>query len=167
MTNPFSKLKHSPKEILSGIILAMFGLWFLWAILIGTPNRNKRMREFGRYTIATTGRTYFKPKSVRQVRYHHYVNGKRFEDGFDLSDYVRPHGKKYLVRFNSKDPSMSEIVYIKPVPEQFHNPPPEGWENPPYYDTNVTLDNSKVGAMPTSCAIRKWLGHECPKCISR
>lgn len=168
MTNPFSKLTHSQKEILSRIILAMFGVWFLWAIAFNAVVKPNQMRSHGRYTVATTGDQYLVLKSGMKVRYHYYVNGERYDDRFGKTDHIKPHGEKYLIRFSSKDPSINEIVYIKPVPEKFHNPPPEGWEKPPYYDTNVTLDNSKVGSMPVSCVFRHWLfGRECPKCRNR
>jgi len=168
MTNPFSTLTHSQKEILSGIILATLGIGFLLIIGFNVLVKPDQLRDYGRYTVATTDKQVLTAKGGFTVNYHYFVNGERYDDFWGQMDFIVPNGEMYLIKFSSERPSINERVYNKPVPAQFHNPPPEGWEKPPYYDTNITLDNSKVGAMPLSCVFRHWLfGRECPKCRNR
>lgn len=128
------------KEKLSGVVLLMFLIWFIAALLYVNIYEPSQLREHGRYTVAVTGELFFLAKGGRNIEYKYWVNGKQYEDDWGYMDYLVPEGEMYLIKFSSKDPSINERVYSKPVPKEYRNPPPEGWEKVPYYDHNLRFD---------------------------
>lgn len=120
------------KERIAKILLVLGALGFLYIIIRGQIFDPRELKEHGRYTVVITGESYFKLKSGMQVRYHYFVNGKRYSDSQNLNDHIRPNGKYYLIVFSSKNPSIHRWVCFDLVPEEFIEPPAEGWNSPPF-----------------------------------
>lgn len=134
------RLTDSQKARIGGFVVITGVFFFVTTLIYHRIYVPDQLRKYGRYTIATTGDQYLVLKDGMKVRYHYHVNGVRYEGRFGKTDLIRPHGQKYLIIFSAKNPSINDLVYVKPVPEEYHSPPPEGWEKPPYYDTNLIFN---------------------------
>jgi len=99
----------------------------------------KFMREPARYTIGEIYKFRRGSKVSDWFEYRYYVNGKKLKSTYDIegklemesNDSLRKYiGKRYIVKFNVDDPSISRLHFDKEVKEGVE-PPPQGWDSIP------------------------------------
>jgi hypothetical protein len=107
------------------VICAVFGFFYFRHLNSGLATRAK-------FTIGLLGDSHYIPKSGRSFNYQFTVDNKTYGG----SGLVRPGmneaaGARYLVKFDSIDPTISAAYFIVPVPDSIQQAPPKGWSRPP------------------------------------
>lgn len=125
---PNSKKIYWEKIISSVVVLS--GLLFY--IIHGEMRLNdkKALRnEFPKYTIGVTVGGH-----NQIVDYVYYVDGRRYKSSnshFGGYYDVKKVGRRFFVKFSSKDPSNVVILFECQVPENIKSAPFEGWDKLP------------------------------------
>lgn len=107
------------------VICAVFGFFYFRHLNRGLVTRAK-------FTIGSLGNSYYIPKSGRSFNYRFTVNNRIYGG----SGLVRPGmdeavGARYLVKFDSIDPTISAAYFIVPIPASIRQAPSKGWRQPP------------------------------------
>lgn len=107
------------------VICAVFGFFYFRHLNSGLATR-------GKFTIGLLGTSHYIPKSGRSFNYQFTVN----EIVYGGSGLVRPGmdesvGTRYLVKFDSIDPTISTAYFIVPIPASIRQAPSKGWNRPP------------------------------------
>jgi len=104
--------------IILGIIIISGSAWFL-----NYNKQNKKaLKEHGEYTIATTLKKVWRAsRGKTDVQYYFFVKGKIYIS-WDKLPVVKGHNieikvpeGKYMVKYLSENPDISEIDFSKPV----------------------------------------------------
>lgn len=130
---PGSKNIYWEKIISSSIVIIGFVIW----IFLSQKSLGKLKEErnaFGRYTIGITTGSHKNIRGSRAIDYLFKVNGNEISDSYSWNWPAITKGGRYYIKFSSKDPSNSEILFDHPVPENIRNSPDSGWNYMPGYD---------------------------------
>ena len=109
------------------------GLLILPALLIYGSWRKMQLKKYPRYTITTTIRQIRTLKNGLQIEHFYYVNGEKYVERYSKDERLNiayPNGK-YIVRFSSNHPSISEVLWNFPVIYSIKDIPVTGWEENP------------------------------------
>ncbi len=115
-------------------LVAIAGFSIVPILLIHGCWRQKQLTENPGYTITTTVKQIRTLKNGLQIRHFYFVNGEKFTDDHNKDErlnIIYPNGK-YLVKFSTKHPSISKVIWTKPVPDTLKNIPKEGWKIIPF-----------------------------------
>jgi hypothetical protein len=107
------------------VVCAVFGFFYFRHLNDGLATRAKFM-------IGQLGNSHYIPKSGRSFNYQFAVNNKLYGG----SSLVRPGMDerpvaRYLVKFDSTDPTVSAAYFIAPIPNSIRQAPLGGWNHPP------------------------------------
>lgn len=98
-------------------------------VIIEIYSECNQLMTHPRYTIGVITKFYRSGYAVKSIEYSYKVNGKEYLKGeFYHSGEV---GKRYWVRFSSKNPRYNELLDTSPVPDSILSVPPEGLEKIP------------------------------------
>lgn len=109
-----------------GLLIVPLGLYYrFW--------RKSELEKYPKYTITTTVRQIRTLKNGLQIEHFYYVNGEKYVERYGKDErlnIVYPNGK-YIVRFSSKHPGVSEVLWNFPVIDSIKEIPVNGWEENP------------------------------------
>lgn len=130
---PGTEILYWEKIISSAIVIIAF---IVWAYFNQTKvNRLKNRRDdYAKYTIGITTGSFNNIKGGRPVHYKYFVNNIEYSNSNDRSvlfDDVRVNGGRYIVKFDSTNPSNVEMLFRCPVPEYIKEAPENGWKERP------------------------------------
>lgn len=93
---------------------------------------NNGLATRAKFAIGHLGSSHYIPKSGRSFNYEFAVDNKIYGG----SGLVRPGmderpGARYLIKFDSIDPTVSAAYFIVSVPDSIRQAPSGGWRRPP------------------------------------
>jgi hypothetical protein len=112
------------------IFFALVGiLGILFSLYLGNYSKNQLIR-YGKYSIGRIEDIYISYSSGRRIIYSYHVNGKKYSNS---THYIDKYSTvdNYIIKFSSRNPSFSRLIWNIYVPDNFPTPPPEGWEKLP------------------------------------
>jgi len=127
-------LQRKQISIMARKIISFIGIVIIPVLLILFFWRKHELNAGSRYTITTTIRQFRTLKSGLIIEHFYFVNNKKYVETYNKNEYLNiiyPNGR-YLVKFAKSYPSISEVLWEKPVPDSIKEPPPEGWEHLPF-----------------------------------
>lgn len=104
----------------------------LISVIIGyVYNNSKKLEKFPMYSIGIV-KKFQKSRGAPSIFYEFNVNNKMYKE-FDNITYIDKKliGKRFLVKFYKKDPSLSEILLYYPISDTSIVAPSEGWKEIP------------------------------------
>ncbi|RFM32363.1 hypothetical protein [Chitinophaga silvisoli] len=104
------------KFIISISIVLLFFSTIVWIAI-----RGYYLNKYSKYTIGHTKRIYYTGKGLQKVEYSYWVDGKEYEGSDPYHDEVVPNGR-YWIKFSSKIPDRSELLYDVIVPDNIKIP---------------------------------------------
>ena len=113
--------------------IVYIGLLILPALLIYGSWRKTQLKKYPRYAITTTIRQIRTLKNGLQIEHIYYVNGIKYVERYSKDERLNityPNGK-YIVRFSSKYPGISEVLWNFPVRDYIKEIPSNGWDENP------------------------------------
>jgi hypothetical protein len=125
---------NDKRKIMSRKVISYIGLLIIPIFLTIFFWRKYELNKSSRYTITTTVRQYRTLKSGLQIEHFYFVNDKKYVETYNKNEYLNiiyPNGR-YLVKFATSYPSVSEVLWEKPVPDSIKESPREGWEHLPF-----------------------------------
>ena len=122
-------------QVLSWLLKNWFSTLFVICVVFGFfyfRHLNQGLRTRAKFAIGHLGKSHYIPKSGRSFNYEFAVNNKIYGG----SGLVRPgmnedEGARYLVKFDSIDPTISTAYFIIPVPDSIVQAPLRGWNHSP------------------------------------
>lgn len=115
-------------------IFTYFGLAILPALLVYHLWRRHQLAKSYSYTITETKKQISTLKNGLKITHVYYVDGITYNTDYSKNeslDIVYP-GARYLVRFSNNRPSISEVLWDKPVPDSIRTAPQKGWRKMPF-----------------------------------
>ncbi len=113
--------------------LSIFILATVMFLTIGFfyKHRNKKELEANRkyticYTMGLKGTS-----SVTYIKYEYFVGEVKYEQLGISKNNVVVKGGRYYVSFLPNNPTINEVQWDIPVPEEVIDVPPDGWDAPP------------------------------------
>jgi len=122
------QFKKNPILIVIALVLLAAFVYVFYARLVLYP----KMEKEGRYTIGVTIETHKPPKGGTVIRYSVLVNNEQVNSSANYTKGVTVPGGRYLVKYLPSHPSVSNIYFDCPIPEEIKEVPPEGWGKPPF-----------------------------------
>ena len=96
--------------------------------------RKDQLKSNPMYTVTVTVKQIRTLKNGLQIDHYYFVNGEKYEERYSKDErlsIIYPGGR-YLVKFSTEHPSVSEVLWNKPVPDSVKEVPINGWETPPF-----------------------------------
>jgi hypothetical protein len=130
---PDSKDIYWEKIISSLIVITGFFIWICF-----NQKDLKEFKEerdaFGRYTIGVTTGSHQNVRGSRVIDYIFKANGLEISDSYSWNWPVTAKGGRYYIKYSSKNPSNSEILFDHPMPADIISSPDSSWNYMPGYE---------------------------------
>lgn len=120
------------------------GLACFIALLSWSVYQSHSLHQRGKYTIGyVTGWTQTL-KSGRSITYRCTIRGLTYEGrSLEVKGMNTKPGARYIVVFDSLDPSVNEAYYENPIPVALTAAPPNGW-TPEAFDATASADSTRA-----------------------
>ncbi|MCB0776330.1 MAG: hypothetical protein KDB99_08415 [Chitinophagaceae bacterium] len=130
---PGTKKIYWEKVISSSAVVVAF----IVIVIVSQKNVNEKkakLEKYSKYTIGITIRSYKNIKGGRHIKFEYEVNDEKFKNSTTwpwVNNTVITNGGRYIVQYDSTNPSNSKAFFNCPVPDYIDDAPANGWSKAP------------------------------------